>query len=72
MFPIAYLTICDFKIASASGTPIEVTSHIFNAEIAYLMTYFENAPAFQNSSAYLTTCTFKNASASGGNPHDPH
>ena len=34
-------------------TPIEVTSHMFYAEIAYLMScYFENAPAFQNSSAY--------------------
>ena len=42
-------------------------------KIAYLMTcYFENAPAFQNSSAYLTTLTVKNASASGGNFHDPH
>ena len=34
--------------------------------------YFENASAFQNSSAYLTTCTFQNDSASGGKPYDPN
>ena len=79
MFPIAYLTICDFKIASASGgKPPDPhwgnIPHFFsNAEIAYLMTcYFENASAFQNSSAYLTSCTFQNASASEGKPYDPN
>ena len=58
------------KLQGASVlTPTEVTSHIFYAEIAYLMTYFENDPAFQNSSAYLTTCSC--TSASEGNPMTP-
>ena len=52
-------------------THIEVT-YISTAEIAYLMTcYFENAPAFQNSSAYLTTYDLKNVSASGRKPPNP-
>ena len=50
MFPIGYLTTCEFKNASASGgkppePPIEGTSHISNAEIDVILKILQHQGA---------------------------